>query len=185
MRDHLGERVAALVDGELGHDARERALAHLAGCQACRHEVETQRLLKNALRGAVAVPALERVSELMRGVPVPRRGAQLLSPTGYAAEPAAYSLSGGPAPSATLDHLPPRPPRPVPHGWRRRRILVAASLTAGLGIAALAGLGGGERPTVPRGPSVDPASTAYLQLSSSSGLVAGGLPGASAAAPRR
>ncbi|MGE7383347.1 zf-HC2 domain-containing protein, partial [Serratia bockelmannii] len=29
---HLGDRLAALVDGELKHDARERVLAHLATC---------------------------------------------------------------------------------------------------------------------------------------------------------
>ena len=32
MTAHLGELAAALVDGELGHEARDRALAHLAGC---------------------------------------------------------------------------------------------------------------------------------------------------------
>ncbi|MFE7603373.1 zf-HC2 domain-containing protein, partial [Streptomyces sp. NPDC057494] len=31
-------RLAALVDGELGHDARERVLAHLATCARCKAE---------------------------------------------------------------------------------------------------------------------------------------------------
>ncbi|MER5782063.1 zf-HC2 domain-containing protein, partial [Streptomyces mobaraensis] len=33
-----GARLAALVDGELGHDARERVLAHLATCWTCKAE---------------------------------------------------------------------------------------------------------------------------------------------------
>ncbi|QYC44857.1 hypothetical protein Nocox_36515 [Nonomuraea coxensis DSM 45129] len=47
---HLGERVSALVDGELGHHERERALAHLTFCADCRAEVESVRALKARLR---------------------------------------------------------------------------------------------------------------------------------------
>ncbi|WP_308201308.1 anti-sigma factor family protein [Carbonactinospora thermoautotrophica] len=54
---HLGDRVADLVDGELDHDARDRALAHLAGCALCRAEVEAARELKARLR-ALASPGL-------------------------------------------------------------------------------------------------------------------------------
>ena len=32
---HLGDRIAALADGELGHTERDRALAHVAGCPSC------------------------------------------------------------------------------------------------------------------------------------------------------
>lgn len=48
---HLGAVAAALVDGELGHDARDRALAHLAHCDRCRADVDAQRRLKARLRG--------------------------------------------------------------------------------------------------------------------------------------
>ncbi|MFI8994567.1 zf-HC2 domain-containing protein [Streptomyces sp. NPDC053542] len=44
---HLGDRLAALVDGELGHDQRERVLAHLATCGKCKAEADAQRELKN------------------------------------------------------------------------------------------------------------------------------------------
>ncbi|MGW1376756.1 zf-HC2 domain-containing protein [Streptomyces sp. NPDC002446] len=44
---HLGDRLAALVDGELGHDARERVLAHLATCAKCKAEADAQRRLKS------------------------------------------------------------------------------------------------------------------------------------------
>ncbi len=185
MRDHLGVRAAALVDGELGHDARDKALAHLAECPRCRDEVETQRLLKSALGGRVSVPALDRVSELMRAVPAERRpGPALIAALG----PELHELPTLPAEDrqAAAD-APPLPPRPVPHGWRRRRILAAAVLTTGLGVAAVAGLGGGERPSTPSGPSVDPASPLYLDahLHSSGGLVPGDLPDLAAAGHRR
>ncbi|MCX5204404.1 zf-HC2 domain-containing protein [Streptomyces sp. NBC_00237] len=44
---HLGDRLAALVDGELGHDSRERVLAHLATCAKCKAEADAQRRLKD------------------------------------------------------------------------------------------------------------------------------------------
>lgn len=53
--DHLGPRLAALVDGELSHDDRDRALAHIAGCAQCRSLVESERTLKGQL-GAMAMP---------------------------------------------------------------------------------------------------------------------------------
>ncbi|GLW07502.1 hypothetical protein Misp01_26320 [Microtetraspora sp. NBRC 13810] len=75
---HLGERVSALVDGELGHVERERALAHLTFCADCRSEVEAERALKNRLRAldGPAMPAdltmsLLRMSE--PGGPLPPR----------------------------------------------------------------------------------------------------------------
>lgn len=53
--DHLGPRLASLVDGELSHDDRDRALAHIAGCVQCRTLVESERTLKGQL-GAMAMP---------------------------------------------------------------------------------------------------------------------------------
>ncbi|WP_329220775.1 anti-sigma factor [Streptomyces sp. NBC_01485] len=53
---HLGDRLSALVDGELGHDTRERVLAHVATCPKCKTEVDAQRRLKNVF-AEVAPPA--------------------------------------------------------------------------------------------------------------------------------
>ncbi|WP_406497174.1 zf-HC2 domain-containing protein [Streptomyces sp. NBC_00846] len=53
---HLGDRLAALVDGELKHDARERVLAHLATCAKCKAEAAAQRRLKSVL-GVSAPPS--------------------------------------------------------------------------------------------------------------------------------
>lgn len=46
---HLGDRAAGLVDGALPHTDRDRAVAHLLDCAACRAEVDEQRRLKAAL----------------------------------------------------------------------------------------------------------------------------------------
>ena len=54
---HLGDRLSALVDGELDGAERDRAHAHLAGCEQCRTEAAELRVLKQKLR------------ELMTGAP--------------------------------------------------------------------------------------------------------------------
>jgi anti-sigma factor RsiW len=51
---HLGGLVAAVVDGALDHEARERALSHLARCDDCRAEVEAQRRVKSRLARTAA-----------------------------------------------------------------------------------------------------------------------------------
>lgn len=47
--NHPEDKLAAYVDGELGHDAREKVLAHLAQCAECRVEAEEQRRVKARL----------------------------------------------------------------------------------------------------------------------------------------
>jgi hypothetical protein len=49
--DHLGERLSALIDGELGAADHERALIHLAKCESCRFEADMMRRLKRRLTG--------------------------------------------------------------------------------------------------------------------------------------
>ncbi|WP_051049559.1 anti-sigma factor family protein [Nocardiopsis ganjiahuensis] len=49
--DHLGERLSALIDGELGAAEHERALIHLAKCESCRFEADMMRRLKRRLTG--------------------------------------------------------------------------------------------------------------------------------------
>ena len=56
MSDCLGDLAAALVDNELSHDQRDRALSHITGCTGCRSEVDAQRRLK-ALLANQADPA--------------------------------------------------------------------------------------------------------------------------------
>ena len=46
---HLGERLSAFVDGELGHDSRDRVQAHLATCRQCLAEADEGRAVKHLL----------------------------------------------------------------------------------------------------------------------------------------
>jgi anti-sigma factor RsiW len=60
---HLGQRLSALIDGELDATERDRVLVHLAKCDACRSEVIALRTLKrrmSALGEAAADGALTR-----------------------------------------------------------------------------------------------------------------------------
>ncbi|MFF0205734.1 anti-sigma factor family protein [Streptomyces sp. NPDC005017] len=66
---HLGDRLAALVDGELGHDTRERVLAHLATCPKCKAEVDAQRRLKNVFAEAAPPPPSESFLARLQGLP--------------------------------------------------------------------------------------------------------------------
>ncbi|MEU5839263.1 zf-HC2 domain-containing protein [Streptomyces diacarni] len=66
---HLGDRLAALVDGELGHDARERVLAHLATCEGCKAEADAQRRLKNVFSAAAPPPPSEGFLARLQGLP--------------------------------------------------------------------------------------------------------------------
>ncbi|MGA4851138.1 anti-sigma factor family protein [Streptomyces sp. G5(2025)] len=66
---HLGDRLAALVDGELGHDARERVLAHLATCPMCKTEADAQRRLKSVFAQAALPPPSESFLARLQGLP--------------------------------------------------------------------------------------------------------------------
>ncbi|WP_159669238.1 anti-sigma factor family protein [Streptomyces mexicanus] len=66
---HLGDRLSALVDGELGPDARERVLAHVATCPKCKAEVDAQRRLKNVFAEAAPPPPSESFLARLQGLP--------------------------------------------------------------------------------------------------------------------
>jgi anti-sigma factor RsiW len=75
---HPGASLSALVDGELGHDERDRVLAHLANCTACRDEASALRRLKQRIRdlddeAAGAELARRLVALAEPGEPVPVR----------------------------------------------------------------------------------------------------------------
>jgi hypothetical protein len=57
------------VDGELGHDARERVLAHVATCPKCKAEVDAQRRLKNVFAEAAPPPPSESLLARLQGLP--------------------------------------------------------------------------------------------------------------------
>ncbi|MFI2201493.1 zf-HC2 domain-containing protein [Streptomyces sp. NPDC020192] len=66
---HLGDRLSALVDGELGHESRERVLAHLATCARCKAEADAQRRLKNVFAEAAPPPPSASFLARLQGLP--------------------------------------------------------------------------------------------------------------------
>ncbi|MFM9446251.1 anti-sigma factor family protein [Streptomyces acidiscabies] len=66
---HLGDRLSALVDGELGHDARERVLAHVATCAQCKTEVDAQRRLKGVFSEVAPPTPSESFLARLQGLP--------------------------------------------------------------------------------------------------------------------
>jgi anti-sigma factor RsiW len=136
---HLGDRLSALIDGELDGAERDRASAHLASCEQCRTEAAELRALKRKLSTLLSRAPAEAA--------MTRR---LIAMTG----------PGGPLPPRhRLPRLAPGPRaagrretrRPGPRGPVRRRYLVigAVSLVVGLSTAAFTA-GGGEATPGPR-----------------------------------
>ncbi|MFB4291737.1 anti-sigma factor [Nonomuraea sp. ATR24] len=151
---HLGERVSALVDGELGHADRERALAHLTFCADCRREVESVRALKSRLRSldGPSMPA-DLTMSLLRmaepGGPLPPRERPFPARTfGGVPIPGPHSI-------APLDNRPRRgasggassgPGR----GARRRTAYVAVSVvSAAVALGTFFAVSGGGQTTAP------------------------------------
>jgi anti-sigma factor RsiW len=138
---HLGDRLSALVDGELHGAERDRASAHLASCEQCRTEAAELRALKQKLRalisGAPAETAMTRRLIAMTGPggPLPPRRRTLRLVPGVARR---ETRRPGPRGSAGTA--------------RRRRYLVlgTVSLVVGLGTAAFAIGGSGEASPGPR-----------------------------------
>ena len=148
---HLGDRLSALVDGELDGAELDRAHAHLASCEPCRTEAAELRALKRKLRalmtGAPAEAAMTSRLIAMTGPggPIPPRRRLLRVVPGR--RPAARPSLASPG-AAT------RRPRLA----RRRRYLVlgTVSLVVGLGTAAFTAGGGGDAAPGPRiTPSVE------------------------------
>jgi len=136
---HLGNQVAAFVDGQLDYPRRERALEHLSGCAECRAAVEQQRWVKN------------RVQTLPSAEP----SANLLSALTHVREEPAWPA-------------PPQAPRwPVPESRLRRSALLlagAGSLAAGfIGVAYAVG-SAAPAPSSPVSPPVGQFSAEFADV---------------------
>ena len=148
---HLGDRLSALIDGELDGAERDRVHAHLASCEPCRAEAAELRALKQKLRGlttgAPAEAAMTRRLIAMTGPggPMPARHRR-------------FRVVPGRRPAAGW--VPPRPGGPRPRSARRRRYLMlgTVSLVVGLGTAAFTAGGGG---TAAPGPRITPPVEMY------------------------
>ncbi|WP_157488748.1 zf-HC2 domain-containing protein [Pseudofrankia sp. DC12] len=70
MTGHLGGRLCPLVDGQLRHDDRDRALAHLAHCSSCRRQVAEYRRMKQRLAGLWEPALPDQLADRLRGLGV-------------------------------------------------------------------------------------------------------------------
>jgi anti-sigma factor RsiW len=158
---HLGQRLSALIDGELEGSERERVLLHMAKCGACRDEVAALRMLKRRM-GALGEAAsgagagltgrligLSALASVQETDAPPASRTDEASPDRQTDSPPEHPEAGqaGSATSASSEQ-------------RAGRYFLAGSLAvflAGLGTAAF--IAGGEpqpqAPTPPVTPSVD------------------------------
>jgi anti-sigma factor RsiW len=155
---HLGQRLSALIDGELDSDDRDRVLGHLARCDWCRDEAAAMRTLKrrmNALGEAAAGAGL--TGRLM--------GLSADGPAGMWPQPAGWPHAATSWPPAA---------RP---DTRAGRYLLAGSVVvflASVGTAAF--IAGGSPQAQAPSPQVTPAVGAYLlEHANVSGLYLNGL----------
>jgi anti-sigma factor RsiW len=139
----LGEVAAALVDGELGHDARERAQRHLAHCADCRAEVEAQRRLKAALSDLHCAPAPDALTARLLSLQI--AGTDRIQAPAVTGRPVTVRAPAGPGNR-----------RPRGRGLRRRTAV--GSAVAALGVVALA-LGS---PQTSGSTPVDPATDSFV-----------------------
>lgn len=150
---HLGQRLSALIDGELDGSERERVLWHVARCHSCRDEVAALRMLK---RRTSALGVGEAPSGAGAGLTARLIGLSALA--SLQGREDADQQSAGAAPGRPVGGLPGRGPGSPEQ--RAGRYFLAGSLViflAGLGTAAV--IAGGESqpqaPTPPVTPSVD------------------------------
>ncbi|MFD3872946.1 zf-HC2 domain-containing protein [Streptomyces sp. NPDC058623] len=181
---HLGDRLAALVDGELNHDARERVLAHLATCAKCKAEADAQRRLKTMFVQSAPPPLSAGLLARLQGLPGgsvdgpsgppgpsgPARGPGLATPPG--AEP--FGGFAYAAASAQRDGF-----RIHEMGRPRRRLAFVAAGAVSLAAIALGGSlpldavepnARGEAPASRPGPAVPLTAVVRDRLPSPGGV---------------
>jgi len=144
---HLGQRLSALIDGELSEAEQDRVLAHLVGCEQCRAEASALRTLKRRMNSLGGDPAEDSDSALANRL-------MSLASAGFAfgeqgRDPAWSWPAAFPVAVAGPREL--RPGRTVVAG-------AVAFLVVGLGAAAFAAGGSDGQP----GPQVTPAVDVFM-----------------------
>lgn len=88
---HLGDRISALVDGQLSPAATERALAHVATCCVCTAELAAARAARRAVASAdVVAPTADLTARLLSlAAAAPRDGGTVR------VDPFAHPAAGG------------------------------------------------------------------------------------------
>jgi hypothetical protein len=132
---HLGERLSALVDGELTAAQRDRVLAHLARCEPCRREAASLRLLKQRMRTLAEASAGDALNDRLMALAGQPAGAPgRLRGNRGTAEPLAW--------------------------WPVRSIALTALVLLAIGLPAAAFVAGGSQRDP--GPSVTPPVTLFM-----------------------
>jgi Putative zinc-finger len=166
---HLGQRLSALVDGELASSERERVFVHMATCGSCRDEVAALRMLKLRLNGVGEIAAGAGLTGRLMGLiglDDSRLAADMPSgqtvwppPGGW---PVHRAAQGGAFGGGEVDSTTEFPQPESGHGSREDlragRLFLAGSVVvflAGLGTAAL--IAGGEPQTQAPAPPVTPS----------------------------
>ena len=153
---HLGDRLSALIDGELDGAERDRAHAHLAGCDQCRTEAAELRALKrklgSLLPSAPAEAAMTRRLIAMTGPGGP------LPPRRRPGKPGKPGKPGRQASQARQARRETR--RPGSRGPVRRRYLVIGTMSLVVGLSTVAFTAGGSGEATP-GPRITPPVEMY------------------------
>jgi hypothetical protein len=183
---HLGDRVAALVDGQLTSEAVDRATVHLVSCRPCRDLVELERLTKARLTALVGpTPRPDFVNRLLAmggpAGPLPPRPGYV--PGSPRPEPVPLRAA---APTivrtTTLQRRPSPPTRPAgrPSLLTPRRTRLAAAVLGALSVVGV-GVAGVAVGSTATGASPRPLSSPVDTLVSSGGtsLVSASLTGSS------
>jgi anti-sigma factor RsiW len=172
--EHLGPRISALVDGELGHGARDRALAHIAHCSSCRAALEEERRIKDRLSAAPAPPASAELTARLHalsdpGDPLPPRERRMpLAPLVPTLPAPGRRLRSGRAgrPGGRGDAT-----RPGGRGTTRRVRYTAAAAASAAGVMLVTAFLAGAAPQEPGNPVLPPAAELSVEhAATTSGL---------------
>jgi anti-sigma factor RsiW len=168
---HLGRRLSALIDGELGDSERDQVHAHLVSCDACRDEAASLRMLKRRIGGLSETPAdSELTLRLIALGGLPEPAAPPSRPRSVFSAFAGAGPGAGPAPWAAPDPwfgehpAEPDPDLLAPAGPASRsrahaRFMVAGAVAAiAVSLSAASFAAGGEHST---GPTVNPDVELY------------------------
>ena len=154
---HLGQRISALVDGELGHQERDRALAHIAHCASCRSQLEEERGVKDRLATAPTPPASPALAARLLGLaepgePMPPRERRMPLAPVVPTLPSPGRGRGLTRPGGRNDPRRPGRVRASTTRSRRARYTAAAAVSAAglvLGAAFMAGAAPQQQPGTP------------------------------------
>ncbi|HEY3005197.1 MAG TPA: zf-HC2 domain-containing protein [Kribbellaceae bacterium] len=143
MTTHPLDKLAAAVDGELDHDARDKVLSHLVGCAACRAEVEDQRWLKAELgRVDVPVPSTDLMQRLL-AVPEfstePREEVRPVPAVTLRPARSVFPAAQRPAARPATGSRPAAAARPAGHGGTRTRGVMMTAAGSAAAVVTLLG----------------------------------------------